>query len=276
MPANSPATFGPEQDALRGRAFRDAVIPTANAEDDAIHAGVAVLLHIDEAKRARLWLRHNGWDINRRHLERARFFLRTRSRLHSEPAKSWDVAMFARRLHRQLRPDARIVDVGGVMSELPWVMHLAGHSKIISCDLDPRVLSMPYGGAIDYRVGAPQDLRLASGSVGAITAVSTIEHGVHLQEFLEWASVALAPGGLLCVSTDYWPDKISTAGLGGVGLSWTVFSEQEIHDLIGWAKDVGLEIPGWDGRVPSAAEPPVSWNHKQYTFIALTFVKRTP
>jgi SAM-dependent methyltransferase len=186
--------------------------------------------------------------------------------------KSWDVALFADLLIRELPTHARVVDVGSVASELLWALHLAGFEDLVGCDVDARVVTMPFAGRIHYRIGELSTLHLPAGSVDAVTAVSTIEHGVDLRSFLATTSSLLRPGGLLCLSTDYWPDKLDTQGLNAFGLPWTIFDRREIHAMIDLARKFGLRV-NEDGGIPSVSTPPIFWNGRNYTFLAIVFVK---
>jgi SAM-dependent methyltransferase len=151
---------------------------------------------------------------------------------------------------------------------------MAGYTGIIGCDVDKSVLKMPFARTIQYRVGEPATLGLPDDSLNAVTAVSTIEHGVDVPSFLSTAAKLLTRNGLLCVSTDYWPTKVDTTGIQWFGMPWTVFSEMEIRRMIQDAGDAGLSLEGWNGQLPVPVEKPVAWNGRRYTFIALVFKKR--
>jgi SAM-dependent methyltransferase len=242
-------------------------------QEDTDDSAVAVLSTKDQAVSARKWLRSLGWDIERKIVPQLVYGLRTGRRLRPEFFKSWDVARFARVLTARLPRAAAVLDVGSVASELPWVLHMAGFTNITGCDLDQTVLTMPFARAIRYRVGDPESLGIASNSLEAVTAVSTIEHGVDVPSFLTTVAKVLKKGGRLCVSTDYWPMKIDTTGTQWFGLPWTIFSELEIRQVIQDAADRGLVLNGWNGRLPNPVEQVVSWNGRSYTFIALLFRK---
>jgi SAM-dependent methyltransferase len=237
-------------------------------------APIGVLRSTLEAASARAWLRSAGWDIEEKIVPKLLYGFRTGHRLRLEFLKSWDVGRFARVLTADLPRKAAVLDVGSVGSELPWVLHMAGFTNVIACDVDESVLKMPFARAIRYSVGEPATLGLPDNSLDAVTAVSTIEHGVDVPNFLRTAAKLLMKGGLLCVSTDYWPTKVDTTGIQWFGLPWTIFSELEIRRIIQDAGDTGLCLEGWNGHVPVPVERPVAWNGRRYTFIALIFKKR--
>ena len=242
-----------------------------------VSGSVWVLRTSEEAVAGRAWLRERCWDIRQHRLAwglaYARLVLAMGRRPYIDQLKSWDVALFARVLTESFPSTAAILDVGSVGSELPWTLHLASFRNLLGCDVDPKVRKMPFAGSIGYHVGEMHNIGLADGTLDAITAVSTVEHGVDIPAFLRTAAVLLRPGGMLCISTDYWPEKISTDGLFPFGMPWTIFSELEIERLIAEAADVGLALNDC-AQIPPADEAPVSWNGKQYTFIALVFERR--
>jgi SAM-dependent methyltransferase len=133
---------------------------------------------------------------------------------------------------------------------------------------------MPFAGNIRYLVGDVLSAGCADESFEAVTAVSTIEHGIEVERFLNEAARILKPNGLLCISTDYWPDKIDTEELRAFDSRWSIFSAAEIQSLVRIAEKCGLVLDGWDGAIPPAAEAPVEWNGRRYTFIALVFHKQ--
>ncbi len=234
---------------------------------------VAVLRSALDATSARAWLRAKGWDVRNRLIVRLVYRLRTRHLPMVDLRKSWDVAHFAHILTDQLPADAAILDVGSVASELPWVLHMAGFRNLTGCDLDPSVRKMPFSGKVRYQVADVMTAGYGDESFEAVTAVSTIEHGMDVARFIRGAARILKPNGLLCISTDYWPDKIDTEEIRAFSMPWLIFSAAEIRGLVQTAAECGLILDDWDGEIPPARDAPVEWNGKRYTFIALVFRK---
>jgi SAM-dependent methyltransferase len=114
--------------------------------------------------------------------------------------------------------------------------------------------------------------RFPGSTFAALACVSVIEHGVDKDEFFAEAARLLRPGGVLFVSTDYWPQKID------VGASKLfeqsrgfdeIFSLEEIHSLVIKAADHGLYLLeeldlGADDRM-------IRDGRAAYTFLALAF-----
>jgi hypothetical protein len=122
-------------------------------------------------------------------------------------------------------------------------------------------------------VGPLTTIPAGDGTVGAITAVSTVEHGVDLGQFFGTASRLLRPGGLLCVSTDYWPTKIDVSDVTVFGLPWTIFDRDEARGLITHALDAGLTTADGSHDIPSAAEACIEFARRRYTFLGVVFRK---
>lgn len=116
-------------------------------------------------------------------------------------------------------------------------------------------------------------------SVHAITCLSVVEHGVDLDALFAEAARLLEPGGVLAISTDYWPAPVDTAGRIAYGVPIRVF---DAGDLAGWftrAASHGL-VPV--GDVPPTlfttlpAERAVTWRRfgLSYTFAFVTLQRR--
>jgi SAM-dependent methyltransferase len=253
------------------------VISSQTANRGTNHYSMHVLQSRDEITGARKWIRDQGFDLRRDTVHwfraRLRYLIRHAGLLRVDETKSWDVETFAKLIIANVSPDALIVDMGSVASELPWVLHLAGYRKIVGCDLSPRVMDMPFGGQIDYRVGDIASLGLSTGSVACITAVSVIEHGVDVDDFLTTASRLLRPGGLLCMSTDYWPERIPTDDVRIFGLRWEIFDASAIRIMVERAAEVGFE-PVLEDIPEPPAQPVISWSGRNYTFLAMPLRKR--
>ncbi len=240
---------------------------------------IEVLRSEDQIVEARRWIRAHGWDVRQHPAAwmRARlgYALRHAGILRVDETKSWDVAYFSRFIVDELSRDDLAVDVGAVASELPWILHLAGYRRIVACDLSRRVLRMPFAGQIDYRVGPLNSLGLHRGSVAVVSAVSVIEHGLDLEAFFFQTSELLRPGGILCLSTDYWPEPISTDDVRIFGFPWRIFNARDISMMLRSADAAGLELQATP-QSPSITAPVIRWSGRSYTFLAMVLRKRAP
>jgi len=106
-------------------------------------------------------------------------------------------------------------------------------------------------------------------------SISTIEHGVDIDRFLAEAGRILKPNGLLFITTDYWDDKIRTdRSAQAFGLSWQVFSRDQIETMVRVASNFGLVLID-KTAIPQCSSRPVLWHNSSYTFIAMLFTKAT-
>ena len=220
---------------------------------------------LDRLRARELQPRRGDGDI----LWSLRYALRTG---HRPPApdeiKSWDVELTIDAVLHEIDPAERIVDLGAYRSAILPALARLGYRDLVGVDLDPRLLASPRADRIEYRVGDFYDMPvIADSSCAAATAVSTIEHGWRGPQLLAEVARILRTGGLFIASTDYWPDKIDTAGVTAFGLDWNIFSSDEIRRLIDDAASVGLEVRG-DVDL-SADERAIHWSGRDYTFLHL-------
>jgi SAM-dependent methyltransferase len=203
-----------------------------------------------------------------------RYFLRTRHRpRRPDVTKSWDVDLTISAIEAHVRWDDRVVDLGAENSAVLFALARLGYRELDGVDLNPELARAPRSDRIRYHVGDFHAMPyLADRSCAAVTAISTIEHGWRGLELLQEVSRVLLPGGRFIASTDYWPDKLDTAGRDIFGLTWTIFSRGEILALLADAATVGL-VPLGDVEL-EASEPAIEWNDRRFTFIHLVLEKQ--
>ena len=185
--------------------------------------------------------------------------------------KSWDVLRTAEFLEARVPKEAAVLDIGAYASEIPPILHRVGYRRVCGLDLNPDVVKMPFHATIDYRVGDFTHAPYPDGTFSAITAISVIEHGFDAPALLSEISRLLAPGGYFVASFDYWPDKIATDGITMFDMSWTIFSQPEIEQLLAQAAAYGLSACGpLQAQATSAL---ISCAGKSYTFAWLALRK---
>ncbi|HEY6394215.1 MAG TPA: class I SAM-dependent methyltransferase [Candidatus Binataceae bacterium] len=202
--------------------------------------------------------------------------------LHETPQKNFDHFVLREAL-AGLRKDATIVDLGCGRANTLGFLHALRFTNLRGVDLvveryarlrqamlmlRERTTRRPFGLFRGDLTSTP----LAPGSCDVAVSISTIEHGVDVERFLKEVARLLKPGGILFVTTDYWEDKIDTAGVHEFGLPWQIFSRDQIVALVQVAARVGLK-PVANEDVPACAERPVFWHDCYYTFIAVLFRK---
>jgi SAM-dependent methyltransferase len=185
--------------------------------------------------------------------------------------KSWDVLLTANFVESRYGTQARVLDLGCFGSEILPVLHRLGLRDLTGIDLNPLVHRMPLEGAIRYLVGDFLQASLADRSFDCITAISVIEHGFQPQRLLAEVSRMLSPGGAFVASFDYWPQKIDTRGQRLFGLSWDIFSADEVASFVEEARSFGLSPQA--ALDYGAAAAPIDYAGRRYTFAWLALCK---
>jgi SAM-dependent methyltransferase len=186
--------------------------------------------------------------------------------------KSWDVLKTAQFVEQRLAKNAPILDIGAYSSEILCVLHRLGYSALSGIDLNPDLRRMPHARSIRYELGNFLHTTFADESFAAITAISVIEHGFDAEALLQETARLLRPGGYFIASFDYWPDKIATDSILMFGMSWRIFSADEVHAFADRAQAYGFVTGGEFDR--SAGERPISCANRDYTFAWLALRKR--
>lgn len=186
--------------------------------------------------------------------------------------KSWDVHKTAQFVEERVAKDAPVLDIGAYASEVPLILARMGYSKVSALDLNPDLPKMPLADRVDYRIGNFLEAPYPADSFAAITAISVIEHGFDGAALAVEMSRLLRPGGYFIASFDYWPEKISTAGQDIFGMSWTIFSRQEIEEFTETASRVGLRPLG--PMAYAAEAKPICCFGRDYTFAWMVLQKR--
>lgn len=185
--------------------------------------------------------------------------------------KSWDVLKTVEFIESHAGKEAPILDIGAYASEVPLILHRLGYRRVAAVDLNPDIVKMPYADAIDYRVGDFLRAPFPYQTFSAVTAISVIEHGFNGEALAAEMQRLLCPGGFFIASFDYWPEKIATDGINLFGMSWTIFSRDDVERLIAVARTHGLEPYGT--LAFDAAERPISYFGRDYTFAWLALRK---
>ncbi|WP_179228452.1 class I SAM-dependent methyltransferase [Leptolyngbya ohadii] len=193
---------------------------------------------------------------------------------HLTPQKNWDQALLAQLLE-PIDRQAAILDMGcGDCCTLDFLAAL-GFTSLHGIDLQIKDLQADKPESRPYQLseGDLMHTPFADRSYEVLTSISVIEHGVDLNAFFAEADRLLKPNGILYVTTDYWETKIPIdSTIKPFGLSWQIFSREEIQQAIDLAEQHGL-TPIQETAIPACQESPVSWYSRDYTFIALAFRK---
>lgn len=197
---------------------------------------------------------------------------------HAVPEKNWDLALLAD-LTDDLPRNTAVADLGCAGLYALELLASQGFRRIAGLDL-----SVPW----QHRVrasrrrarGTGYKLRrrditatgLPTASLGALSCLSVLEHGVDVAALAAESARVLAPGGHVLVTTDYWPDPPTTDCADHFGLPWRILGKPDLEDLVAIFDAAGLESSSWP--VPDVGQPVVRWGGCDYTFAACNFVRR--
>jgi len=208
-----------------------------------------------------------------------------------QASKSWDNLQAIRIIASLgLQPDDAIVDLGcrsGIL--LTWLNQL-GYRNLSGCDLQepfPPVRSalraklwrtvgsclVAYARHRHRMSRAPvEETRLQSNRFSVVTSMSVIEHGIDLLRFFSESARLLVPGGVLVISTDYWPTPIDLGSLRRVAASRgpdRIFDRASVKHICELASAAGFRVPSTLDL--DARESVVNFAGYRYTFILLSF-----
>lgn len=193
-----------------------------------------------------------------------RFGITTPNPVVGDFIKSWDVLRSIELIEKLQAPQGAVLDMGAFCSETLPALRRLGFRNLTGIDFNPQIGKMPHADEIHYLQGDFLASGLPDSSINAAVAISAIEHGYDAKRLFSEVSRLLKPGGVFAASFDYWPDKISTAGIELFGLDWRIFSRDEVLELIDRAHDHGL-VPVGELNL-DASESPIHFAGKRYTF----------
>lgn len=189
---------------------------------------------------------------------------------HITVQKNWD-QFWLDRLLLNIPKSSAILDLGcGDCCTLKFLSAL-GFINLSGVDLylSPQSSTLPYKLYQEDLINTP----FAGQSFDWAISVSVIEHGVDLKAFFQEAHRILKPNGVLFVTTDYWEDKIDVdPSIQPFGLSWQIFSKAQLQNMIAIAQSCGFQLKQ-ETAIPACVDKTVTWYGKDYTFVALTFLK---
>lgn len=185
--------------------------------------------------------------------------------------KSWDVDAAISFVRDRVPKNAPVADIGSYASEVPVALHKAGYTNVTGIDLNPRLVDMPFAESIRYQISDFTSTPFPAESFAAITSISVIEHGFDAERLMREMARLLKPGGYFFASFDYWPDKVPTGDVTFFGMSWLIFSKQDVLSLIACAKNHGLCAVG--ELTFDAKDRTIDCGGKHYTFAYLILQK---
>lgn len=197
---------------------------------------------------------------------------------HHDRQKNWDTLKCLVYLLAEVDRDGPILDAGSGAKAviLHWLSAL-GYRRLYACDVAPAEPGVFARHGIQFTKQDLTETCYPDKFFQAVTSISVIEHNVPLKEFVTEMSRILKPGGLLLVSTDYWPEPIDCSGIypyGEASGEMKLFDKTSISQLIDLAKEASFEFC----QTPffAAKERAVRWERvdRDYTFFFLALRKR--
>jgi SAM-dependent methyltransferase len=197
---------------------------------------------------------------------------------HLVPEKHWDLALLAE-MTDDLARDSPVADFGCAGLYAVELLARQRFRHIIGLDL-----CVPWQHRVrafrrrrqgrGYRLHR-RDItatRIPAASLGALSCLSVVEHGVDVPALAAEIARVLAPGGRALVTTDYWPQPPDTGGNEHFGLPWRIFGREDLEEAVAVFDQAGLV--GTETQLPDVGQPLVHWGGCDYTFAALTLVRR--
>lgn len=233
---------------------------------------LCILKNPDEIRAAREQLSERGLDVLPTRFESLLRSLHLKTEVAvGDVIKGWDVLKTVDFIGSQLESHAAVLDIGAFSSEILPILLRMGFSKLVGIDLNPRLTDMPSAGSIRYDIGNFMETSYSACSFNAISAISVIEHGYDAGRLFQEVSRLLLPGGYFIASFDYWPEKTDSGAVHPFGLSWTIFSREEVKGMIAKAAEFGLKPVG--ALDFCAEDKAIKWQEREYTFAWIVLQK---
>ena len=187
--------------------------------------------------------------------------------VHHDKPKNWDLARALRFILSHGGTESSDLDMGcgrwgGML--LPSLARY-GYGPLVGCD--PIVSRDHRRGSIRYLKRDFVSSGLPSNSLGFITSLSVIEHGVSIEGYLKEAHRLLKPGGYLLTSTDYWYEPIDTAGIYPYGADlgeMKIFDAEGLAEVLSLSESIGFEA--YDDMIFDTESRLACWAGRTYTF----------
>jgi SAM-dependent methyltransferase len=193
--------------------------------------------------------------------------------LHRAAEKNWDHLAAVYAIANTVPKCGYVLDAGAEFySNVLPALYVCGFRNLFGINLaftDPA-----RRGPIHYLPGDITRTVFADGTFDAITCLSVIEHGVSLLDFFKEMYRLLKPGGIMIISTDYFPDPIDTKMQAAYGTPIRIFSREQATEMITMAVESGFQTTGEINL--SCSQRPIRWDAYDLEFSFLIFTLRRP
>ncbi|KMQ50161.1 type 11 methyltransferase [Chitinispirillum alkaliphilum] len=192
---------------------------------------------------------------------------------HPSPQKNWDsLISLGEIINHVSSPKAKILDAGATMDSviLPW-LYIYGYRNLTGLNLSfNRTI---FRGSICYEHGDMTNTRFKDNFFDAVSCLSVVEHGVNLTMFFREMNRIIKPGGILVLSTDYWPSPIETGHIRAFDTDFKVFNKKTLEEMFKIAATNGFSLHGETDT--NCKDKAVAWDEHniEYTFFCCTLIK---
>jgi len=203
-----------------------------------------------------------------------------KSGYHNDAMKNWDLAQISKLLS-PMDKNIKILDMGCGGSQALQFCYKKGYRNCIGIDLNISIIDrlrqflyVFIDRLFPYHLKRMDIMHTSFPNefFDFIICLSVIEHGVDVEKMLKESSRLLKSKGILFISTDYWEPKIvPKINYKPIGLSWNIFSENEIKNLVKIAKKYNLKCE--NDYIPPVTDKFILWSNESYTFLSITLSK---
>ncbi|MHA2066564.1 MAG: methyltransferase domain-containing protein [Candidatus Thorarchaeota archaeon] len=194
---------------------------------------------------------------------------------HPDNPKNWDHFLALESILRYVDQAEPVLDAGGYAGTFGTWLKQLGYQDVTVLNKTFETDQDKTEEGVKLMTGDITKTIIPTGTMGCVTCMSVIEHGVDHEKFLKECYRIIKPGGRLIVSTDYWAEKINTADKHDdlYKCPVIVYSAAEIKEFVELATKSGFRsssVPMYD-----CADTCVTWERMglRYTFIILELVR---
>jgi 2-polyprenyl-3-methyl-5-hydroxy-6-metoxy-1,4-benzoquinol methylase len=199
-------------------------------------------------------------------------------RKHHDRTKTWDLLGFVSTVLRYApNKSLKIMDAGsGSKAVLADRLCDIGYTNVYACDTKPNLEKIKNRSKIKYFSCNLEDIPVEDNEFDIIVSMSVIEHLDNPVDSLLKLAKKLCNGGILVISTDYWPDKIDCSGIYPYGENnpeMRIFSLEEIYEIVDKLNANGIRL--LEDFPKHSDEKVCNWErvNRKYTFLRLAFKK---
>jgi len=199
--------------------------------------------------------------------------------LHNDFQKNWDTIKSMYFVLNNSNPESNILDAGGGYHS-PVLKKLAdlGYKGLYACDIVDVNYEFDYKDKIIFSIQHLECTDYQDNYFDCVLCLSVIEHGLDLHRYFREMSRVTKAGGILILTTDYWPDLVDCSGIFPYGENnpeMKVYQYSDIVKIVDMAAENGFSLCA--PLKMDVQEKAVRWNavDREYTFAFIALRKNT-